>query len=1073
MNNNINLTIRKKRLVIAMSGILFGSFAYAQTEAEDELVEDEILVVGVRGSQAKSIEIKRNSANVVDSIVAEDIGKLPDTTITDSLQRVTGVQITREAGEGTTLNVRGMQQVLTTMNGEQFLSPWAITGIQANYSDVPAGMISGVDVYKSQSANTLAGGISGVVDLKTLDPSMLEEGFTTRVRVEAAQGSRSDIKTDADGSISRRNPDTAVSAVLGFNNGENFSALVNAYTSSSYAANYSMFEDHRLGFLLEEGGRPWGDLQNPHPIIRDDQGQPVLDQDGYVQKDTGYVPTDWYLVPGEYAVSSSFVERDRDGGSITMKYDFNDNWSARGDVFYTKMDKYNRGVNAGFTGEDTPESFQVNGRRGSWGEKTYDVLKSSSVVGEGHPFTYMSNGQSKTVNIHSVQVADIWSADFQTNSSNEIEKTAALNSNFQLNYEGDNLEAGIRIIHAEAEKQYRKASFQQGSPAWLWVDMDGTPGKDKVNGYNVSVDYRGEYPQFVFDEDVSNPELLEQYQGFAEGANTDAELNVIRGDVKFNFNHDYVESFEAGLRYGLREANNNKFFYVTPTGRYTSWEDTRVPVDKRYKLLPGNLIWQKYPDWLRFDFADTNSSLIDIGGLQDNGFSGADTVPFSDFGPVGMYQSDANGNRLAFNGVSSLDPAAWDNPYAFMNRLYPGTRTVNDPGYTYAVEEASLNGHLQMNFGNEDTGLFGIPFKGNIGAQIVKTDREVDKSVVPEVMDSFNSIGYDDWQKIAYVYDTETYENSRTNVLPSFNLNLFPSDNIVARFGVAKTMTRNDLEQVGSSLAVWLGQCNKTDENGNPVMVRDPSNGNFRQDTVGCVGGGSDMGNPNIKPWLSTVYNASTEWYFDENSIVGLGAFLIQVDSAVENYQEPRRFLDLDGIDRNRQANIYTTRNVGASDLYGLEFGYKQPFTFLPGEYLSATGIEFNYTYSHSETNEKDMMGNILPLPSNSQNQTNLILWYDRKGLNVRLAYNYRSEEFVARRGVTTNVAVLQMANWVEPVGYLDLSISYWINDNISLFLNGNNLTEQSRKSYSQFEDQFQSLWVQETRYSAGVNLSF
>ncbi len=146
------ITTRKKALVLAIGCALYGVQAYAQEPAaaatSDEQVE-EVIVKGVRASQAKAIDIKRNSAVVVDSIVAEDIGKLPDMTITDSLQRVTGVQIKREANEGTSLNIRGMPQVLTTLNGEQFLSPWNITDVGANYSDVPASMIRGVDVYKS------------------------------------------------------------------------------------------------------------------------------------------------------------------------------------------------------------------------------------------------------------------------------------------------------------------------------------------------------------------------------------------------------------------------------------------------------------------------------------------------------------------------------------------------------------------------------------------------------------------------------------------------------------------------------------------------------------------------------------------------------------------------------------------------------------------------------------------------------------------------------------------------------------------------------------------------------------
>src|SRR5690606_2900506 len=137
-----SINTRKKMLALAIGCALSGGNLYAQ-EQESMATDGELThihgidVSGKRTSQAQYIEIKRNSRTVVDSIVAEDIGKLPDVTITDSLQRVTGVQITRTAGEGSSLNIRGMPQVLTTLNGEQFLSPWAITEVQANYSDIP------------------------------------------------------------------------------------------------------------------------------------------------------------------------------------------------------------------------------------------------------------------------------------------------------------------------------------------------------------------------------------------------------------------------------------------------------------------------------------------------------------------------------------------------------------------------------------------------------------------------------------------------------------------------------------------------------------------------------------------------------------------------------------------------------------------------------------------------------------------------------------------------------------------------------------------------------------------------
>lgn len=1038
---------KKKLLAMLISCALYNTSALAQEEdaspVEDDANLEEVIVTGVRASQAKAIDIKRNSANVVDSIVAEDIGKLPDTTITDSLQRVTGVQITRSAGEGTSLNIRGMPQVLTTLNGEQFLSPWAITGVQANYSDVPAGMISGADVYKSQSANVLAGGISGVVDLKTLDPTSLDAGFTGKLRIEGATGSRSKDKYEEDGSKSTRTPDHSVSLVLGFNDDDRFSVVTNLYTANSYAANYSMYEDQRLAFLDGQGGTP----SDPYDLDGD-----------------GDLVNDWYIVPGEYGASSSFVERDRTGGSISSEFVINDSWSVRGDIFYTAMEQYNRGVKAGFNGKSTPESYQADADPALYQTDVYNTLQPNSIVGEGSTISFVdSDGVTQYRDLHTLQVAEVWAADFQTSSTNEIDKTAALNTNLEFTYtNNDNIDASVRAIYAKAEKQYRKATFQQGTPAWLWVDENGVPGKDPIDGYHVTVDYRGDMPAFSFTDDLSNASLLKQYQGFADGANTDATLGALRGDIKLALDGDFIQSVSGGVRYSEREANHNKFYYVTRTGRYTDWEDPRVPVDKRYRLLPGNLIWQKYPNWLKFDYAETNPSLIDIGGLEDNGFSAADTTAFRDFGPIKGFEA----------GVASLDPADWDNPYEFMNRLYPGTQTASDPGYTYSVKEASINTYAQLDFGNESEGLFGIPYQGNVGLQVVTVDRTVEQIVVPEALDSFNSIGYDDWQKIAFVSEVATHENSQTELLPSINLNLFPRDDVILRVGASKTMTRNDLENVGSSLALWYQQCPKTDENGEPVMVLNPSNGTQVQDTVGCIGGGSDNGQPDIKPWTATVFNTSAEWYFDENAILGLGVFLIKVDSSVESFQEQRPFVDLDGIDRDRVANVWTTRNVGASDLFGAELGYKQPFTFLPGEFLSSTGVEFNYTYSDSESGGEDVEGNAFPLPSNSQHQSNFILWYDRAGLNVRLAYNWRSEEYLGRVGVNSNAAVMELGQWLEPAGYLDLSVNYWVNEHLNFFASGNNLTEQSRKSYAQYEGQFHSLWVQETRYSIGVNLS-
>src|SRR6185436_6895039 len=132
------------------AALAFGVLAVAANVSAAEV--EEVIVTGVRAAQEAAIEIKRAAPQIVDSISAEDIGKLPDVTISDSLQRVPGVQIRRSAGEGSLVNIRGMPQVLVTMNGEQYLSAgggdeWGQPNIgraQPDFVDIPATLFSGV-----------------------------------------------------------------------------------------------------------------------------------------------------------------------------------------------------------------------------------------------------------------------------------------------------------------------------------------------------------------------------------------------------------------------------------------------------------------------------------------------------------------------------------------------------------------------------------------------------------------------------------------------------------------------------------------------------------------------------------------------------------------------------------------------------------------------------------------------------------------------------------------------------------------------------------------------------------------
>src|SRR5579863_8574987 len=148
-----------------------------------------VTVIGVRESQERAIQVKRQAASIQDGISAESIGQLPDTTITDALQRITGVQIDRNGGEGTEVDVRGLPQVGSMLNGEVFITPDQITSQEPDFETLPATLFNQVDVIKSPTASQTAQGISGSLDLHTFRPWDLPHGFTFSYNADGERGS--------------------------------------------------------------------------------------------------------------------------------------------------------------------------------------------------------------------------------------------------------------------------------------------------------------------------------------------------------------------------------------------------------------------------------------------------------------------------------------------------------------------------------------------------------------------------------------------------------------------------------------------------------------------------------------------------------------------------------------------------------------------------------------------------------------------------------------------------------------------------------------------------------------------
>jgi TonB-dependent receptor len=157
----------------------------------------QVVVTGIRASLMQAQDLKRNSGLIVDSIVADDIGKLPDANVAEALQRITGVQVSRDQGEGAQVQIRGLSQVETLLNGREIFTAGKERGL--SFQDVPSELLSGADVYKTSSSDLLEGGIGGVIDLRTRHPfDFTADKEAATIKVTDADYAR---KKNADGSL--------------------------------------------------------------------------------------------------------------------------------------------------------------------------------------------------------------------------------------------------------------------------------------------------------------------------------------------------------------------------------------------------------------------------------------------------------------------------------------------------------------------------------------------------------------------------------------------------------------------------------------------------------------------------------------------------------------------------------------------------------------------------------------------------------------------------------------------------------------------------------------------------------
>lgn len=314
-------------------------------------------------------------------------------------------------------------------------------------------------------------------------------------------------------------------------------------------------------------------------------------------------------------------------------------------------------------------------------------------------------------------------------------------------------------------------------------------------------------------------------------------------------------------------------------------------------------------------------------------------------------------------------------------------------GDTRTVVEEDSAFYLQLDFFGD---IAGHELRGNIGIREVQTDLEA--TGLTDVDGSFLEV---------------TVPNSYSDTLPAVNLALDLRDDLIARLGWAKVISRPDLGLLspGGSVTTF----------GVPAV---------------------SYGNPFLEPYRADNTDIALEWYFADNSLLAVAYFERDIQSFPDDDEELLPWSEVGlpdsvlGAQRDDliDAEFLVERQIngGGARLDGWELQYQQMLTFLPNEFLQNFGIIANYTKVDSKVDESG-----LSLTGQSDDSYNFTLFYEDDKISTRLAYSYRGE-FNTRNDDDFNGI-----RYRDETANLDFSASYQWTDNLRFTLEGINLTDE------------------------------
>ena len=1004
---------KKSMLSTSISLLLCGAAATPVMAQQNNDAASEVEVIqvsGIRSSLQEAASIKRDSVGVVDAISAEDIGKFPDTNLAESLQRITGVSISRENGEGSEITVRGFGggNNMITLNGRVMPSGGVYAGSSAptrafDFANLASESVNAVEVYKTSKADIATGGIGATVNILTARP-LDNPTMRSTVGVKAVHDTTNRTGDDLTPELS---------GIYNFvNDDETFGVTV--------SASYQKRDSGSTGVTVNEWNiGVWGvnDLYN-------NQFNPAVFENA---PSAGQL----FARPNDFRYVFSNTERERTNAQVTFQY--------------RPMEELTATVDYTFAENDLKER---RGELTNWiqnGGNVQQVVFDSSAI--------------------------------------------ATPISISERYGG--------VVDQGYEQQYRTQANELNS---LGFNLDYRLNDDFSLNFDFHDSSLDSLPTGASDSDLGISEIRTSI-----GAPVVAAKTLTFDGAIPTFTTELNDGFDRG-GLGL-SGNNNGVLDVGDVGSSIGVIDhhqqttdiTQLKLEGTYEFDDGQFDFGIETREMEMNAQRTAWLPMNLGGwsVANPGEFPADMIqPFDIASEFDDYNVD--NNNIGFIGNA-------EEMMRYILGVYPGPSNNYAPNPVFEardkLKEDTFAAYFQVALKGE---LGGMDTSFLAGMRYEKTDVEsTSLFTAPAYLLWASDNDFSSFTPASTVPEPLSEVSDYDYLLPSVDFDIMLTDDLKARFSYSKTIARAGYGALRAS-AGGFGI------NGSSLLGAIPT---------------ANSSNPGLLPLESDNFDLSLEYYYDD-SYISAGYFEKRVSNFIGIGTVDRTFAGI--LDQTAgpraQAAIAALQDLGVavdnrslftmmgliqqggspSDYTGSEeqvqeielavditpqagdpemvFRTTQPLNNEDAEirgaevaiqhFFGETGFGFqaNYTIVNG-----DVGYNREALPSESQfalvglsDTANFVGFYEKDGFAARIAWNWRDEYLAtSSRGGFNNPI------FVEAYDQIDVNLSYEFNDQLSIFLEAINVTDEDERSHVRNERMLWNLNDLGARYQFGARYVF